>query len=30
MSKVNNDEIWADYVKTGKVKGFSLEGMFGH
>jgi hypothetical protein len=26
--KVDNDEIWNDYVKTGKVKGFSLEGYF--
>lgn len=26
--KVDNDEIWNDYVKTGKVKGFSLEGHF--
>ena len=24
--KVDNDEIWNDYVKTGKVKGFSIEG----
>jgi len=30
MAKVNNQDIWADYVKTGKVKGFSLEGLFGH
>lgn len=30
MMKINNDEVWQDYVKTGKVKGFSLEGMFGH
>ena len=30
MAKVNNDEIWSEYVKTGKVKGFSLEGLFGH
>lgn len=30
MAKVNNDEIWNEYVKTGKVKGFSLEGLFGH
>jgi len=30
MAKVNNEEIWKDYVKTGKVKGFSLEGLFGH
>ena len=26
--KVNNDEVWNDYVKTGKVKGFSIEGFF--
>ena len=26
--KVNNDEIWNDYVKTGQVKGFSIEGFF--
>jgi hypothetical protein len=30
MAKVNNGEIWSEYVKTGKVKGFSLEGLFGH
>lgn len=26
--KVNNDSIWNDFVKTGKVKGFSIEGYF--
>lgn len=26
--KVNNDDIWTNYVKTGKVKGFSIEGYF--
>ena len=26
--KVDNDEIWDNYVKTGKVKGFSIEGFF--
>lgn len=26
--KVNNDDIWNNYVKTGKVKGFSIEGYF--
>ena len=26
--KCNNDEIWNDYVKTGAVKGFSIEGFF--
>lgn len=29
MQKINNDEVWNDYVKTGKVKGFSIEGKFG-
>jgi hypothetical protein len=24
------DKIWNDYVKTGKVKGFSIEGSFTH
>ena len=26
--KVNNDEVWEEYVKSGKVKGFSIEGFF--
>jgi len=26
--KVLNDDIWDNYVKTGKVKGFSIEGYF--
>ena len=26
--KVNNDDVWNDFVKTGKVKGFSIEGYF--
>jgi hypothetical protein len=26
--KVNNDEIWNDYVKENKVRGFSIEGYF--
>ena len=25
--KIDNDEIWNDYVKTGKVKGFSVDAM---
>jgi hypothetical protein len=28
--KIDNDEIWNDYVKNGEVKGFSIEGLFGH
>lgn len=27
--KVDNNELWQDYVKTGKIKGFSIDGMFG-
>jgi hypothetical protein len=26
--KVNNEDVWNNYVKTGKVKGFSIEGYF--
>lgn len=26
--KVDNDEIWNEYVKTDKVRGFSIEGYF--
>ena len=26
--KVNNEEVWQEYVKTNKVKGFSIEGYF--
>jgi len=26
--KVNNDEVWNEYIKTNKVKGFSIEGYF--
>lgn len=26
--RIDNDEVWNDYVKTGKVKGFSIEGLF--
>lgn len=25
--KVNSDEVWNDYVKTGKVKGFSIDAV---
>lgn len=28
--KINNEKVWQEFVKTGEVKGFSLEGMFGH
>ena len=27
-TKVNNDDVWQEFVKTGKVKGFSIEGYF--
>ena len=31
VDKSNEGErIWNDYVKTGKVKGFSIEGLFSH
>ena len=26
--KILNDELWENYIKTGKVKGFSIEGYF--
>jgi hypothetical protein len=28
LFKVNNDDFWKDYIKTGKVKGVSVEGYF--
>lgn len=28
MYKIDNKKIWDDYVKTGLVKGFSIEGFF--
>jgi hypothetical protein len=28
--KISDDKIWKDYIKTGKVKGFSIEGLFSH
>ena len=30
MFKVSDDTIWNDYVKTGKVKGFSVEALLEH
>jgi hypothetical protein len=29
MYKIEDKNIWQEYVKTGKVKGFSVEGFFG-
>jgi hypothetical protein len=26
--KVDNKKVWDDYIKTGRVKGFSVEGIF--
>ena len=26
--KVDNDEIWNNFIKTGEFKGFSVEGLF--
>jgi hypothetical protein len=28
MYKIEDKKVWDEYVKTGKVKGFSVEGMF--
>jgi hypothetical protein len=28
MYKINNRRVWNEYIKTGKVKGFSVEGYF--
>ena len=28
MMQIDNDEIWNDYIKTGLVRGFSVEGFF--
>lgn len=28
--KITSDDYWQNYVKTGKVKGFSIEGFFAH
>jgi hypothetical protein len=28
-SKVHNTQLWEDYVKPGKVLGFSIEGLYG-
>ena len=28
--KVDNEDVWNNFVKTGKVKGISLEGLFTH
>ena len=30
MFKITDDKIWNDYIKNGKVKGFSIEGLFSH
>jgi hypothetical protein len=30
MFKITDPKIWNDYVKTGKVQGFSIEGLFSH
>lgn len=28
--KVDNDEIWDGFIKTGELKGFSIEGLFSY
>ena len=30
MFKITDDKLWNDYIKTGKVQGFSIEGLFSH
>jgi hypothetical protein len=30
LFKITDSKLWKDYVKTGKVKGFSIEGLFEH
>jgi len=30
MFKITDDRLWNDYIKTGIVKGFSIEGLFSH
>jgi len=30
MFKITDPKIWKDYVKTGKVRGLSIEGIFSH
>ena len=27
VMKVDSDEVWNDYIKTGKVQGFSIDAM---
>ncbi|MAO22269.1 MAG: hypothetical protein CMJ25_16100, partial [Phycisphaerae bacterium] len=26
--KIDNEEVWKEYIKEGKVRGFSIEGWF--
>lgn len=28
VMKVDNDDIWNNFIKTGKIKGFSIEGVY--
>jgi hypothetical protein len=28
--RISDETLWQDYIKSGKVKGFSIEGMFEH
>lgn len=28
--KVDDDDVWTEFIKTGKVRGFSIEGFFGY
>ena len=28
VDKVDNEDVWENYIKSGEFKGFSVEGMF--
>jgi len=30
MFQITDEKLWQDYIKTGMVKGFSIEGLFSH
>mgnify|MGYP003704849237 CR=1 FL=1 len=30
LMKITDDKLWNEFVKSGKIKGFSIEGLFSH
>jgi hypothetical protein len=30
VMKIDDDKLWEEYIKTGSIKGFSIEGIFDH